>query len=61
MCIFCKNNAFGQQITKLLILTDTKDSTFLKAESMNFDKVGNYCFDVDKNGEKYFYILNNFF
>ena len=45
----------GQTITKRLILTDTKDSLYLKSSNKAFDRNGNYCFIINQNGKDYFY------
>lgn len=52
------DNVFGQRLEERLVLTDTKDSTFLKSESMNFDKEGNYCFEVKKDDKEYYFYTN---
>lgn len=53
--LFCADTVFGQTLKERLVLTDTKDSTFLKAESMNFDINGDYLFEVKEN-DNYFFI-----
>jgi len=45
---------FGQTISERLILSDMKDSLFLKSEKMTFDKEGNYCFIIKNDSSEYF-------
>ena len=54
--LFVSLNLFGQTITERFILTDTKDSIFLKAgwREASFDRQGNYCFIVKKDKQRYF-------
>jgi hypothetical protein len=52
--LFCADAVIGQTLNERLVLTDTKDSTFLKAESMNFDINGDYLFEVKENDNYYF-------
>lgn len=52
---FCANTVFGQTLKEHLVINDTKDSTYLKAESMNFDINGDYLFEVKEN-DNYFFI-----
>lgn len=46
---------FGQELKERIILTDTKDSMYLKAKESNFDILGNYCFEIKQNDSYYFY------
>ncbi len=48
--------SYGQVLTENLILTDDKDSTILKAESITFDKEGNYLIELKNNEKEYFFI-----
>jgi hypothetical protein len=43
----------GQALSENLIVTDTKDSLLIKA-TKTFDKNGNYCFDIMKNGKQFY-------
>ena len=56
--LFASLNLCGQTITERLILTDTQDSIFLKSSRIAFDRLGNYCFEIKKDGQEYF-ITNN--
>ncbi len=55
ICLTILVSTFGQSLKERLILTDTKDSTFLNASSIYFDNFGNYCFEIKKKGKEYFY------
>lgn len=44
----------GQTITERLILTDNKDSLYLNSSKISFDRQGNYCFVIKKNGQEFF-------
>lgn len=44
----------GQSLTERLILTDTKDSVLVKAESVSFDLNGDYLFEIKENDTYYF-------
>ncbi|KKP52837.1 MAG: hypothetical protein UR43_C0010G0028 [candidate division TM6 bacterium GW2011_GWF2_33_332] len=50
---------FGQTWTEKLILTDTKDSTILKAESINFDSKGDYLIEMKNDDNEYFFIRSS--
>ncbi|KAA2239537.1 hypothetical protein F0L74_25390 [Chitinophaga agrisoli] len=54
LTLFSYLTCWGQTITEKLILTDKKDSFFLKNATHAFDKVGNYCFGVEKEGKAFF-------
>ena len=56
--LFVSLNLYGQTITERLVLTDTKDSLYLKSTDISFDREGNYCFVIKKNGQEYF-VTNN--
>lgn len=43
----------AQTLTEKLLVTDTNDSLLLKSSSVNFDKQGNYCFEVKKDNLEY--------
>lgn len=48
---FYSINVLGQTLTERVILSDTRDSILLNAESVNFDLNGDYSFEVkDKDG-----------
>lgn len=49
---------YGQTLTKRLILTDTKDSSFFYSSEIAFDRLGNYCF-LSKNGELEYFVKND--
>lgn len=44
----------GQTLTERLILTDSKDSLYLKSDKISFDRQGNYCFVIEKGDQEYF-------
>jgi len=49
------DSVFAQTLKERLILTDTKDSIYLNAKWISFDRAGNYCFEVKVNDSEYFY------
>jgi hypothetical protein len=51
--------SYGQNLTEKLILTDDKDSTILKAESITFDREGNYLIELKNEDREYFFIQNS--
>lgn len=48
----------GQTIMERLIFTDNKDSLFLNSSEISFDRQGDYCFVIKKNGQEFF-VTNN--
>lgn len=51
--------SYGQTLTEKLILTDDQDSTILKAESITFDREGNYLIELKNEDREYFFIQNS--
>lgn len=44
----------GQIVEERLIFTDNKDSLYLNASKISFDRHGNYCFVIKKEGQEFF-------
>ncbi len=55
MSFYCVHS---QTLTENLIITDSKDSLLMKSIKSNFDKDGNYCFQV-KKGDRHYFITNH--
>lgn len=49
----------GQELKERVILTDSQDSLYLKSYNISFDRNGNYCIVIDKEGHDYFVTSND--
>jgi len=48
----------GRELKERVILTDSQDSLYLKSYNISFDRNGNYCIVIEKEGQDYF-VTNN--
>ncbi len=53
------SNIFGQTIEEKLILTDSNDSTYVNARSVNFDINGEYLFEINKDDDEACFLIGS--
>lgn len=54
ICLLYSLTSISQTVSERLIFTDTKDSIYINASKISFDREGNYCFEVKENGKEFF-------